>query len=36
MARFRAEGIRFGKPEQNAARAMHKRFGVPLPWETQR
>ena len=36
MARFRAEGIRFGEPEQDAARAMHERFGVPLPWETQR
>ena len=23
MARFRAEGIRFGEPEQNAAHAMH-------------
>jgi LDH2 family malate/lactate/ureidoglycolate dehydrogenase len=32
MARFRAEGIRFGEAEQNAARSMHEHFGVPLPW----
>ncbi len=32
MVRSRAEGIRFGEPEQNAVRAMHQHFSVPLPW----
>ena len=32
MVRSRAEGIRFGEPEQNAVRAMHEHFGVSLPW----
>jgi LDH2 family malate/lactate/ureidoglycolate dehydrogenase len=31
--RSRAEGIRFGEPEQNAARTMHEHFDVPLPWD---
>ncbi len=33
MARYRAEGIHFGEPEQSAARALHERFDVPLPWD---
>ena len=32
MAQYRREGIRFGEDEQNAARALHEHFGVPLPW----
>jgi len=32
MAQYRREGIRFGEGEQNAARALHEHFGVPLPW----
>jgi LDH2 family malate/lactate/ureidoglycolate dehydrogenase len=33
LARSRAEGIRFEGSEQNAARAMHEHFAVPLPWD---
>jgi len=29
----RREGIRFGDPEQAAARQMHEYLGVPLPWD---
>ena len=31
-ALYRAEGIRFGEREQEAAREMSQYLGVPLPW----
>jgi LDH2 family malate/lactate/ureidoglycolate dehydrogenase len=33
LARHRAEGIRYGEREQEAARSVGERLGVPLPWE---
>ena len=33
MERYRVEGIPYGEPEQDAARVLHERFEVPLPWE---
>lgn len=33
MAVHRRDGIRYGKMEQNAARAASERLGVPLPWD---
>jgi LDH2 family malate/lactate/ureidoglycolate dehydrogenase len=33
MEKYRREGIRFGEPEQEAVRAAHRQFGVPLPWD---
>lgn len=33
LEKYRREGIHFGEPEQEAVRAAHQQFGVPLPWE---
>jgi LDH2 family malate/lactate/ureidoglycolate dehydrogenase len=33
LRRHRAEGIRYGEMEQEAARRLNARLGVPLPWE---
>ena len=33
FARHRAEGVRYGAMEQENARAVGERLGVPLPWE---
>ncbi|MEM7129335.1 MAG: Ldh family oxidoreductase [Chloroflexota bacterium] len=32
MATHRRDGIRYGEMEQNAAKALNERLGVPLPW----
>ena len=33
MAQHRSEGIRYGEMEQESARGVSKRLGVPLPWD---
>lgn len=33
LQRHRREGIRYGEPEQESARDVGKRLGVPLPWD---
>ena len=33
MEMHRREGIRYGEEEQQSARAVSQRLGVPLPWD---